>query len=65
MGKVMYNDIDEYNFVEADTLEGLKHAILDMMDKVPGMCPWGQPVRLEQKRTWGIFLVTFNKVYKS
>lgn len=63
MGKIMYKDIDEFSFVEADTLDGLNHAIADMMDKVPGMCPWGQPVQLEQKRKWGIFLVTYKTEY--
>jgi hypothetical protein len=63
MGKIMYTDINDFSFVEADTKDGLQHAIIDMMDKVPGTCPWGQPVHLKEKRKWGIFLVTYEKEY--
>lgn len=58
----MYKDIGEINKIEASSIEGLSDAIVDMMEKFPGMVPWGASCQIAEN-TYAQILVNFNVQY--
>ena len=58
----MYKDISEINKIEASSVDALSSAIVDMMEKFPGMVPWGASCQIAENKYTQI-LVNFNVQY--